>query len=482
MDLLPKVFISYSWSNTEHEQWVVNLADELGDSGVHVLLDKFDLREGQDSISFMERMVNDSDVKKVLLICDEIYAKKTNNRTGGVGTEAQIISPQIYAGTDQSKFVAVLKERDADGEAFLPTYYSSRIYIDLSDQENYAIEFEKLVRWINDKPLHQRKPIGQRPAYLDEDPEVSLGTTPFFRRAMDAIKGSKPSAGGALVEYFATIITNFERLRIVRSTEKHWDDQFIESVQSTIPLRNELSQIFEAIAIYDIKGDFSSRIHHFFESLIPYFYRPAHVSSWNDVDFDNFKFLGAEFFLLAMAAFISHERFELCARLLNDRYYYKDNQESGRDPMVDFTVFNGHIQTLDIRNTRKETRFSSPIGTLMKERLVGTGLSEVKLAQAEFVAYLRSEVSSVAQDSWYSSWWPNMFVFTRSSHGAHEIFARAQSKTYFDRIKNMLGVKELADFNPVLEAHKIAQRAPRLGYEVLNISLLMGADKLATRD
>jgi TIR domain len=53
----PKLFISYSWSNAEHEQWVVNLATELRDSGVDVILDKWDLKEGHDAIAFMEQMV-----------------------------------------------------------------------------------------------------------------------------------------------------------------------------------------------------------------------------------------------------------------------------------------------------------------------------------------------------------------------------------------------------------------------------------------
>lgn len=481
MDSKVKAFISYSWSNPDHEQWVVDLADELGDSGVHVLLDKFDLREGHDSIAFMERMVNDPEVKKVLLICDSEYANKTNSRTGGVGTEAQIISPKIYAETDQNKFVAVLKERGDDGKPYLPTYYSSRIYIDLSNQENYAQEFERLIRWINDKPLYQRKPIGQRPAYLDEQPEVSLGTTPLFRRAFDAIKGNKPSAGGALTEYFQTITTNIERLRIVKDPLKEWDEQFIENLRATLPLRNELKQVFETIAVYDAGGDFGSKIHRFFESLIPYFYRPANVTSYNDTDFDNFKFLGYELFIHAMAAFIAHERFDLCTHLLNDNYYYERNEESGRDKMVDFSVFNCDIKTLDIRNNRMLTRFFSPIGMLMKERLAGTGTTEVKLAQAEFVAYLYREMSSVSSVH-CTRWWPQMLVFTRGNHGPFEIFARAQSRAYFDRIKGMFGAKLPEDFKPVVEAHKSGGRAPRYDYQSVNIFALMGADKLATRD
>lgn len=38
----PKVFISYSWTNPEHEKWVIELAEGLVKDGVHVLLDKWD--------------------------------------------------------------------------------------------------------------------------------------------------------------------------------------------------------------------------------------------------------------------------------------------------------------------------------------------------------------------------------------------------------------------------------------------------------
>lgn len=88
MSTTPKAFISYSWSSPEHEQWVVDLADELTQVGVHVVLDKFDLQEGHDTLAFMEQMVSDPDIKKVLLICDKVYAEKANGRKGGVGTEA----------------------------------------------------------------------------------------------------------------------------------------------------------------------------------------------------------------------------------------------------------------------------------------------------------------------------------------------------------------------------------------------------------
>jgi len=108
----PKLFISYSWSNTEHEQKVIDIASELRESGVDVILDKWDLKEGHDAVAFMEKMVTDQEIKKVAIICDKKYATKADGRSGGVGTETQIISREVYENQAQEKFVAVVCEKD----------------------------------------------------------------------------------------------------------------------------------------------------------------------------------------------------------------------------------------------------------------------------------------------------------------------------------------------------------------------------------
>ena len=88
----PKLFISYSWTTPDHEAWVIRFATELCESGVDVILDKWGLKEGHDGHAFMEKMVSDPEIKKVALICDKEYVAKANNRSGGVGTETQIIN------------------------------------------------------------------------------------------------------------------------------------------------------------------------------------------------------------------------------------------------------------------------------------------------------------------------------------------------------------------------------------------------------
>ena len=76
----PKVFVSYSWSSSRHQELVKSWADRLIEDGVEVILDIYELKEGQDKYAFMESMVIDKTVTHVLVICDKAYSEKADAR------------------------------------------------------------------------------------------------------------------------------------------------------------------------------------------------------------------------------------------------------------------------------------------------------------------------------------------------------------------------------------------------------------------
>ena len=78
-----KAFISYSWTSQAHEEWVIGLATGLQESGVDVILDKWDLREGADKYTFMEKMVTDPSVKKVVCRMRSPLCRKSRWAGGG---------------------------------------------------------------------------------------------------------------------------------------------------------------------------------------------------------------------------------------------------------------------------------------------------------------------------------------------------------------------------------------------------------------
>jgi hypothetical protein len=114
--MMPKAFISYSWTSELHREMVRGWADRLMADGINIVLDQYDLKEGHDKYAFMEKMVTDASVTHVLVVCDKAYAEKADARKAGVGTESQIISQEVYNKVEQSKFIPILCEPSATGE------------------------------------------------------------------------------------------------------------------------------------------------------------------------------------------------------------------------------------------------------------------------------------------------------------------------------------------------------------------------------
>ena len=475
---IQNVFISYSWSNPDHESWVITFAEELVSQGIHVILDKWDLQPGHDANAFMESMVTDPSVSKVILVCDQKYADKSNRRAGGAGTEAQIITPELYEKKDQDKFVAVVRELDAEGKVYLPVYYGSRIYIDLTNPSTYGTEFDRLVQWIYGQPLYIRPKIGLKPSFLsDNDESGKIDSAVLFRRASEAVKNNQTNAVALVNEYFLTIATGMEAFRVNGLPEnlKEFDDVVVESIVDFIKYRNEIIEIFSAIAQYACTEDMLRAVHHFFEKIIPYTDRPAHINSWNEWDFDNFKFILHELFLYAIAIFIKNERFDAASYFIDNEYFW-ENPSGNNNKMHNYIIFREHLRILDFRNRRLNLNRLSLRADMLKERCKNTAVGFNHIMAADLILYLRSRNSSV----WHM-WWPETLIYTSHFGTAFELFARAKSTRYFERIKGLLGVQNTQEFKLLIEKlHSEPDRIPKWQFERIDPARLVGLDAIAT--
>ncbi len=159
---IPRVFISYSWTSQDYKKYVMDVAYALRNRGVDTIIDSYDLMPGDDKYVFMERIVNDPSIDKVLILCDRGYKEKANNRSGGVGDETAIITPEIYGRSKQDKFIPVVMEKDEKGDACLPAYLKSRLYVDMTTESG----FNDLLRAIYGLPEYVKPPIGTPPAFV----------------------------------------------------------------------------------------------------------------------------------------------------------------------------------------------------------------------------------------------------------------------------------------------------------------------------
>lgn len=477
-DMNPKLFISYSWTSPEHEQWVLNLATELRDSGVDVILDKWELKEGHDAHAFMEKMVTDPMIKKVALVCDRLYAEKADGRSGGVGIEAQIISPEIYAKEDQNKFVAVVAQKNEEGKPYLPTYYKSRIYIDLSEADLYSTNFEQLLRWIYDRPLYIKPELGKKPSFLSDSETIALGTTPKFKRTLYAIRNNKDYSSGALNEYFDAFIKNLERFRLIDNGGE-FDDKVIENIEQFTPYRNEAIEICLALAQYRNTTETHQQLHRFFEGLIPYLYRPEHVTSHREWAFDNFKFIIHELFLYAVAAFLKYECYDAVAYMFRHNYYLEKSYDSTE--MIPFGKIRHSMGSLPYRNKRLNLQRLSLRSDLLEQRSKTSGLTFKQLMQADFILFIRDCLDSLRNNT-FQNWWPETLLYLERRGGIFEIFARAQSKEYFAKIRCLFDIEDKKDLEPLLKAFQESKlRVPNWEFETFSPAALLGYEALATK-
>ena len=466
-----KLFISYSWSNPDHQQWVIDLATQLRESGVDVILDKWDLKEGHDAYAFMEKMVTDATITKVAIIADQLYAEKADGRKGGVGTETQIISREVYESQEQGKFVLVVSARDEEGKPYLPTYYKGRIFIDLSSEDRYAEGFEQLLRWVYDKPLHVKPELGNVPAFLSEQNPISSGTASLFHRANDAIKNHKPHAMGAVDEYLSGFAENLERFRIdPKLPSDDFPSEVIKSVEMLLPARNEFIQMMASICVYRPSEEMGVKLHRFFEKLIPYMFPPPKLSSYREWDFDNFSFFIRELFLYTLGISFHLEQFTFANELVSKSYYSEHYAKHGRGSLTSFSIMSQSLGSFERYDQQKNTqrRLSYP-AYLLNERSKGSGYDFSVLMQADLLLFMRSQKDG-------GLWWPDSLIYA-SQRMPFLVFARCESTSYFAKVAPLFGVSTKEELRPLMDSMTSdAERFPFWNGRKLNPRALLDFD------
>ncbi len=148
----PKVFISYSHDSDEHKQWVLKLHTKLSENDIEVMFDQSDLHPGSNSPVFMEKLRS---ADRVLLICTDNYVQKANDREGGVGYEANIITAELYRNLKTTKFIPVV--RQSSSEEKVPIFLEGYFYIDFTENKEFDENLKQLVCEIH-KPLINPEP------------------------------------------------------------------------------------------------------------------------------------------------------------------------------------------------------------------------------------------------------------------------------------------------------------------------------------
>jgi hypothetical protein len=432
----PKAFISYSWSSESHREMVRNWADRLLADGIEVVLDQYDLKEGHDKYVFMEKMVTDPSVTHVLVVCDKIYAEKSDARKAGVGTESQIISQEVYKMVEQSKFIPIFCEFSAAGEPYLPTFMKSRIGINFSTPELANDNWEQLIRLLFGKPLYQKPSVGKPPAYVLEDKETpsnpAISRFGSFKQAL--IQGRR-GIGAYRDDFLNACFQYVDALRVRKQPNlEKLGEQILEDCGKLIPIRDLYVDWVLLESNMQENPQFVEMLFTTLEKLLELRSRPKEVTSWNDVWFEAHRIFVWETFLYIVAALLKAGAFTILNEVFTTSYLKPESESSSsNDTFVRYNAFLAFSQMLDPLLAPKGQRLFSPAAALLKRQATREDLRFESIMEADLLVFLATALYPSL------SWYPQTLFYTGYGN-QFQFFIRAAQHKHFKKLAIITGI------------------------------------------
>ena len=447
----PKVFISYSWTVQDK---TIELATRLLANGIDIILDVYDLKDGQDKYAFMEQSVNDPTVNHVLIICDKTYAEKANARAGGVGDETVIITPEIYGNAEQTKFIPVIFEKDENGNAYRPTYIKSRIYVDLSDENTYEAEYEKLLRDLYHKPLFQKPALGRKPEWLENE-TVDFSAIRDGIKQLKGLSDTKSTKAECLIRRTADNFT--EVIKQYKCTgAKDLNVEFLELIDKSKNYRNLIVEYFQVL----LEGGYScSEIFvEFFEKLYNDTHDATEDTKYSTQDAEFFDFLIWEIFISTTALLLHFEKYQDLYSILSHKYYLRISSLSHKFDFYDYGYFRTASQIIENIRNQTEPRPITLAGKIIVEREEKPILTKDAICNADIVLYQLGKILLGNNKYGFIKWFPTTYIYYDKTQ---TIWHKLRSQKHCLKITSLFGVKTIQELKTILQQ---AQSQNPLGY------------------
>lgn len=434
LNKIPKVFISYSWSSSDR---VLELAERLMANGVDVILDKWDLKEGHDKYAFMEQSVTNPEIDKVLIICDKVYADKANNREGGVGDETIIISPEIYENVEQEKFIPVIFEVDENAIPFRPVYIKSRIYIDLSSEDDkYEANYEMLLRNIHNKPLYRKPSIGVVPEWLKNENVDFSSVRDLIKQTRGYTGGNKTKADFLIRKCNDELIAAL--LSIKKKTGIPTDEALLIQIDEEKTLRDLFIDYLEAVMYSDLSVE--TIVPSFLEQAYNITHDASNQGSYSESDFEFYDFALWEMLICTVAVILHYEKYAALHQILTHTYFLRESYFNTQVKNFTYAKFRKYFHTIEevCKPKCDNPRYFTLSGEILAKREKKPIITKASLANADVILFQMFSVLEL-EDGWLS-WFPVSYYYCAEQQ---QLWQKLKSKTYCQKIMPLFGVKTI---------------------------------------
>lgn len=453
-DNRPKVFISYSWAV---QDWTVKLATRLINDGIETKVDFWDLKEGNDKYKFMESMVADKSIDYVLILCDETYAKKANDRTGGVGDETVIISSELYGKSVQTRFLPLVLSKDENGDATVPIYIKSRIYFDFSNEEKYEDEYEKLLRHIYNEPLIPKPMLGNKPEWLKENAINISEITRFVDILHSSSNDTRKNI--AISEFTQSFILKAKEFK-VKTNPRIDIEKFCCETETIInemkPLRDTYLDFFKELILSEknILDFFCSFMENIYNKLLLLKINGNSYDSNDEAMLEIYQIFIWNIFVSSIAYLFHYERFTEIHEILCSIYFLIDGVTTldSQKPET-FLKFRYHGRIFDSYYERKDRLFSKT-AEIVSHQIKEPILTTEKFAQTDILlSQLSFALKTSKLNGW--GWFALSYVYSKDSDN---MWIKLSSKKYCQKILPLFGVKTIDEFKQLIKNNPVKER------------------------
>ena len=432
----PKVFISYSWTTQQHQDRVQAWADRLLGDGIEVIIDIYDLEDGQDTNAFMEKMVTDPGVTNVLVFSDKGYSKKADDRSKGVGIESQLISREVYDKVEQTKFIPIVCEFREDGTAWLPAFFRSRRWLDFSSPEKANNNWERLVRSLYGKPLYEKPKLGEPPTYLKATATPPSPARYKYERFRQSLLDAKPSLHVNRREFLVACLSYADELRVrERPDVDNLGQKVLEDFRKLIPVRDHIIDWVLLESETAPSESFCASLFELLEKLVELRARPQEISRWNDAWFEAHRLFAYELFLYVIASLLKARAFKVLGKLFSRSFLLPPAARDRHRQFMNFDGFFVRSITLNSVFASEGNRYICPAAELARREANREDIPFLELIQADLLTLLMSSIKQGTR------WYPQLMLYAEYE-ADFPFFVRASRHEDFMNLAIITGISD----------------------------------------